>query len=164
MAADRTPDEKGVNHVTSAELLNGTFTPVPSNREAVVLSAKALHAATDEKVGARNSSSDAASLQTAHDIMVGLGATCSMTGADSGEPAKAHPRASSSRLRGSLEETQDRVADALNDAYGADAYVWLRATCPPSSARACTRSTTDGRVRDLPGVLHRRRLRGHPDR
>jgi HK97 family phage prohead protease len=38
MAADREPDEKGVNHVKTAELLNGTFTPVPSNRESVVLS------------------------------------------------------------------------------------------------------------------------------
>jgi HK97 family phage prohead protease len=45
MAAKRVKDEKGVDHVTAAELLNGTFTPVPSNRESVVLSAKALDAA-----------------------------------------------------------------------------------------------------------------------
>lgn len=31
----------GVTHVTNAELLNGAFVPVPSNRESVVLSAKA---------------------------------------------------------------------------------------------------------------------------
>jgi hypothetical protein len=55
MAAERVKDEKSVDHVTRAELLNGTFTPIPSNREAVVLSAKAFEAAVDEKVGARNS-------------------------------------------------------------------------------------------------------------
>lgn len=75
MAAERTKDEKGVPHVTSAELLNGTFTPIPSNREAVVLSSKSLAAVT-EKVGARNSKADAETLQAAHDSLVSLGATC----------------------------------------------------------------------------------------
>jgi hypothetical protein len=42
MSAERVADEKGVDHVVKAELLNGTFTPVPSNRESVVLSAKSL--------------------------------------------------------------------------------------------------------------------------
>jgi len=46
MAAERVKDEKSVDHVVRAELLNGTFTPVPSNREAVVLSAKALKVAS----------------------------------------------------------------------------------------------------------------------
>jgi HK97 family phage prohead protease len=77
MAAERVKDEKSVDHVVRAELLNGTFTPVPSNREAVVLSAKALNVAVDEKVGARNSASDASKIQAAHDTMVGLGAVCS---------------------------------------------------------------------------------------
>jgi hypothetical protein len=89
MAADREPDEKGVTHVKTAELINGTFTPVPSNRESVVLSAKALHAATEEKVGARNSSSDASAIQQAHDLLTSLGAKCDMTGADDGEPKSA---------------------------------------------------------------------------
>src|SRR5690348_10130725 len=74
MAAERVKDEKSIDHVVKAELLNGTFTPVPSNREAVVLSAKALNVAVDEKVGARNSASDAAKIQAAHDTMVDLGA------------------------------------------------------------------------------------------
>jgi hypothetical protein len=42
MSAEREPDAKGVPHVVKAELLNGTFTPVPSNRESVVLSAKSI--------------------------------------------------------------------------------------------------------------------------
>jgi HK97 family phage prohead protease len=50
MAAERVKDEKSIDHVVKAELLNGTFTPVPSNREAVVLSAKAFNAVVDEKV------------------------------------------------------------------------------------------------------------------
>jgi HK97 family phage prohead protease len=77
MSADREPDEKGVMHVKTAELLNGTFTPVPSNRQAVVLSAKAVQAVTDEKVGARNSAGDASTIQSMHDSAVALGATCS---------------------------------------------------------------------------------------
>ena len=42
MAAQRVKDDKGVDHIQAAELLNGTFTPVPANREAVVLSAKSI--------------------------------------------------------------------------------------------------------------------------
>jgi HK97 family phage prohead protease len=76
MAAERVKDEKSVDHVVKAELLNGTFTPVPSNREAVVLSAKALNVAVDEKVGARNSASDASKIQGMHDSAVDLGAAC----------------------------------------------------------------------------------------
>jgi HK97 family phage prohead protease len=125
MSADRAADEKGVQHIKTAELLNGTFTPVPSNREAVVLSAKGLNAALEEKVGARNSATDASMIQSAHDSMVALGADCS--GA-----AKSAPRGEFKSVAGSLEETQDRVRDALNDAYGATAYVWLRATLPGS--------------------------------
>lgn len=76
MAADRVKDDKGIMHVKQAELLNGTFTPVPSNREAVVVSAKALEAALDEKVGARNSATDMNHIQAAHDAMAALGAVC----------------------------------------------------------------------------------------
>jgi phage head maturation protease len=76
MAADRQPDSKGIDHVVKAELLNGTFTPIPSNREAVVLSSKSLTALT-EKIGARNSSKDAEAIQAMHDASVSLGALCS---------------------------------------------------------------------------------------
>lgn len=75
MSADR-EEKDGVPHVVRAELLNGTFTPVPSNREAVVLSAKTLEALTDEKVGARNSGSDMELIQAAHDALTALGADC----------------------------------------------------------------------------------------
>lgn len=49
MSADRVKDEKGILHVKSAELLNGTFCPVPSNRQAVVLSAKSLTEALKDR-------------------------------------------------------------------------------------------------------------------
>lgn len=39
MSAER-EQKDGVTHVTKAELLNGAFVPIPSNRESVVLSAK----------------------------------------------------------------------------------------------------------------------------
>lgn len=57
----------GVTHITRAELLNGAFVAVPSNREAVVL---------DAKSGARNSSKDAERLQAIHDLTVENGAEC----------------------------------------------------------------------------------------
>lgn len=43
MDAER-EQKDGVTHITRAELLNGAFVPIPSNREAVVLSAKAYQA------------------------------------------------------------------------------------------------------------------------
>lgn len=68
-----TRDEKdGTPHVTKAELLNASFVPVPSNREAAVLMVKSW----DEKAGARNSARDAATIQGMHDGAVSLGADC----------------------------------------------------------------------------------------
>lgn len=40
-------EKDGVPHVTSAELLNGAFVPIPANRESVVLSAKSYREALD---------------------------------------------------------------------------------------------------------------------
>jgi HK97 family phage prohead protease len=65
----------GVRHITKAELLNGAFVAVPSNRDALVLASKSALEAV-EKVGARNSRTDAQMIQTSHDHMVALGATC----------------------------------------------------------------------------------------
>jgi hypothetical protein len=100
------------------ELLNGAFVAIPSNREALVLSSKSL------KAGARNSAADASLIQSMHDAAVALGADCS--GAKSYIPAPTTLKA----VAGSLEAVQERVQDALNDAYGTDSYVWLRATLP----------------------------------
>lgn len=55
---------------TVRELLNGAFVAIPSNREAVVLAAKALGA----KAGARHSTADMAHIQAIHDAAVALGA------------------------------------------------------------------------------------------
>lgn len=100
------------------ELLNGAFVAVPSNREALVLESKGL------KAGARNSASDAELIQAIHDHAAALGAKH-----DAEAPAKGLRLKS---IGGSLEEKQDRARDALNDAYGADAWVWLRGTLPDS--------------------------------
>jgi hypothetical protein len=70
MAAKRSKDDKDVTHITAGELLNGTFTPIPSNREAVVLAAKSIVS----KAGRRNSASDAALIKAIHDATVALGA------------------------------------------------------------------------------------------
>ena len=118
LAAQRTKDTKGINHVTQAELLNGTFTPVPSNRESVVLSAKSIVA----KAGARNSSADMEYIQTAHDAMSAMGAACGKS------VKRAVPDAAKS-IVGSLEATRDRVTDALEDAYP-DGWTYVRGVLP----------------------------------
>ena len=118
------------------ELLNGAFVAVPSNREALVLSSKGM------KAGARNSASDAKHMQAAHDSIVAAGATCAPAAKaaridrliNEGVMTPAEFKAAFTRksVAGSLEDTQDRARDALNDAYGEDAYVWLRATLSDS--------------------------------
>lgn len=77
MAAQRA-DVDGKAHITSAELLEGSFVSVPSNREAAVLMAKAY----DAKSGARNSTKDAQRLQSIHDLAVENGAKCQQDAGD----------------------------------------------------------------------------------
>jgi len=110
--------QKDGKTVIRRELLNGAFVAVPSNREALVLSSKGL------KAGARNSASDAEKIQRIHDLAVELGATT-----DSPDTSKSF-RPDVKSVAGSLEAVQDRARDALNDAYGEHAWVWLRATLP----------------------------------
>lgn len=54
MGASRKDGEDGIPHITSGELLEGSFVSVPSNREAAVLMAKSFDAYL--KAGSRNSS------------------------------------------------------------------------------------------------------------
>lgn len=108
MAADRSADDKGVQHVKRAELLNGTFTPIPSNREAVVLSSKALTAAMTEKVGARNSRTDVQMIQSAHDMMTTLGATCE---AKSATPVEDDMKVATTDADASTEPDEGQSAD-----------------------------------------------------
>jgi HK97 family phage prohead protease len=83
MAPVSSPDEKGVNHITKAELLEASFVPIPSLRQATVSMAKGLAddllvAATLEttKAGARNSKADQGYIQNAHDALCLAGAEC----------------------------------------------------------------------------------------
>jgi HK97 family phage prohead protease len=73
MAAER-KDADDAPHITSGELLEGSFVSVPSNREAAVLMAKSYDAAV--KAGARNSTKDTERLQSIHDLAVANGAIC----------------------------------------------------------------------------------------
>ena len=66
-------DKEQKNLVISAELLNGSFVAIPSNRESTVLSSKAL-ASVVEKIGARNNASDKDRIQAIHDHAIALGA------------------------------------------------------------------------------------------
>lgn len=116
--SSRSPMKDGKQTVTR-ELLNGAFVAIPSLREALVLSSKGA------KAGARNSAADFEHIQNAHDQLVAVGAECA--------PLKSVSGATTKSIVGSLEATQDRARDALNDAYaGPGIYVWLRATLPTS--------------------------------
>lgn len=103
---------------TVRELLNGSFVVIPSNREAVVLSSKAMH----EKAGARNSAADQSKVQTIHDAAAQLGADC-------GQAKSYTPRPTIKTFQGSLEAIIARAQDALEDAYP-NACICLRATLP----------------------------------
>ena len=117
----RAPQKDG-NGTVTRELLNGAFVAIPSNREALVLSSKAA----EVKLGARNSAKDMEHVQGIHDHATAMGADCAA-------PAKSAGHVETKSVAGSLEATQDRARDALNDAYAvANAYVWLRATLPAS--------------------------------
>lgn len=124
---------------TIRELLNGAFVAIPSNREALVLSSKGL------KAGARNSAADTEKIQGIHDHAAALGADCAAAKAwdegfkqggpmhdeKYGEPDahRRNPYRGQKSLVGSLEATQDRVRDAVQDAYPG-AWVYLRGTVP----------------------------------
>lgn len=110
--------QKGGKSVVQRELLNAAVVAIPSNREALVLSSKAA----EVKIGARNAAADMEHIQGIHDHTVALGASCAA-------PAKSAARIETKAVVGSLEATQERVRDALSDAYP-DKYVWLRATLP----------------------------------
>lgn len=117
MDAKRTKGEDGKTHITQAELLNGAFVPIPSNREALVVSAKEY----DAKVGARNSEQDATRLQQIHDLTVENGAECATKAARVlGAVRKFAGGQSANQLRESL-------TAAVRDAYGAEGtWVWIR--------------------------------------
>lgn len=108
--------------ITKAVLLNGAFTPVPANPAARILSSKALEGAEVlAKEGKRNSATDQEQIQTAHDALVAAGASCSDT-------KSLHVKS----IIGSVEALQDRVNDALQDAYGSgySYWGWLRGVLP----------------------------------
>lgn len=108
---------------TVRELLNGAFVAIPSNREAVVLAAKALSA----KAGARHSTADMAHIQAIHDAAIALGATpTDTTGAEEGVTGgKSSLLAETKTLgvkavAGSYEQRQQAIGDALDAYYRSD--------------------------------------------
>jgi hypothetical protein len=126
MAAKRVNDEKGVPHVTQAELLNGTFTPVPSNRESVVVAAKAITL----KEGRRNNKGDAEQIQAIHDSAATLGANCGAKSARPTDRKDADTEADDDP--GTIAQAVDAAIDEAIDLFAAvDA-----ATLPPEVQQA----------------------------
>lgn len=114
-------EKDGVAHIVKAELLNGAFVPIPSNRESVVLSAKNFAAAI--KAGARNSTKDAERLQSIHDLTVENGADCVVAA-----PEKAAASRVTRKAHGmSANSLREALDAALRETYGGeDTYVWVR--------------------------------------
>jgi hypothetical protein len=108
---------------TVRELLNGAFVAIPSNREALVLSSKALEA----KAGARHSAADMAHIQAIHDAALALGAMPADS-SDAAEGATGGKEAAQVETKtlgvkavaGSYEQRQQAVSDALDALYHAD--------------------------------------------
>jgi hypothetical protein len=116
---------------TVRELLNGAFVAVPSNREAVVLSSKGLTPSRPRRrPGRRNSAAD-------QEHAAGR-ARRARRGSARAAPARRAPpctRIGIKSIVGSVEALQDRVSDALEDAYGAGTSTG-GATCAASSPTA----------------------------
>lgn len=120
MAASRKDGDDDAPHITSAELLEGSFVSVPSNREAAVLLSKAYEA--EAKQGARNSTKDSERLQSIHDLAVENGAAC--------EPGKALAPAGPSIVRKAHGMTANDLRDALErvvrEGAAAESWTWVR--------------------------------------
>ncbi len=118
MSAQR-EQKDGVTHITRAELLNGAFVPIPSNRQAVVLSAKAYGEAV--KAGARNSTKDAERLQSIHDLAVENGAACA---------ASTDPKSFRTVVRKghglSASNLRTILQSAVSEAHPRSAWPWVR--------------------------------------
>jgi len=106
MGAQKTKAKDGPSHVTKAELLNAAFVAVPSNRDALVLSAKAMN----DKAGARNSKADAQMIQAVHDHAAALGADCS------GAKSIGRRVDTKTTVAGSYEDRQEDIQEALVEA------------------------------------------------
>lgn len=123
--------QKDGTHTVSRELLNGAFVAIPSNREAVVIAAKAFESAG--KAGARNSKADAERIQSIHDHAAALGAK---HGSGTGKAAPARStkplvHGDVKSIVGSVEALQDRVQDALQDEVDQrSGYAHLRGVLP----------------------------------
>ena len=111
--------QKDGKTVRMRELLNAAVVAIPSNREAAILEVRGF------KAGARNSAADAEKVQGIHDHAAALGANCVGAPAKSFKPKPEDVKA----LVGSLEATQERVRDAIQDA-NPGVWAYLRGTVP----------------------------------
>ncbi len=118
MSAERAVKD-GVPHISEAEILEGSFVSIPSNRESAVLMAKEFVA----KAGARNSKADHAAIQAAHDLLTELGATCT-----EGEPLVEDDEAEKSTDNPEGKAAAPAAADASPAEVGGMASAKARAT------------------------------------
>jgi len=108
-------------HIKRGELLNAAFVAVPSNRDALVLSAKAM----DDKAGARNSKSDAELIQSMHDNTASLGADCSGMGKSFKDVNG--PDDDPAKLAAAVDAALDEVVTAMDEGDMASAMDLLTA-------------------------------------
>jgi hypothetical protein len=112
----------GQVRITKADLLNGAFTPVPSNTTATILSAKSVEDLADLKAGARHSATDMKSIQQIHDLTAGLGAVCGDGSSEEGKHVHAHDtKTTDDTDTKNVDPAADSPADAAAPQAAADA-------------------------------------------
>lgn len=111
----KSADGAGPTRITKADLLNGAFTPVPSNTTARVLSAKSVADLADLKAGARHSAADMKAIQSMHDLAAGLGAICGDGSSEEGKHAHTSD-ADTKSVDSPLDSAADAAAQAAADA------------------------------------------------
>jgi hypothetical protein len=155
MAADREPDEKGVQHVKTAELLNGTFTPVPSNREAVVLSPR--RCTRDRREGRRPQ----LVLDDAREPPTTSSSVSRRDDAVSARRRRREGPRGEFKSVGIVGSSRPSATASGRPGGRLRRYAYIRGV--PADTVVFDVWGDDG-LRDLPADLHRRRLRRHPDR
>lgn len=110
MSAGFLTTKKRGKSITQADLVEGSLTATPVNRNALLLRSKTFTAEEIDglKAGARNSSTDSGRLQQIHDLSVENGADCTT--------AKAVDRAQVKAIDGSYEDLQEDLREAIVEA------------------------------------------------
>ena len=115
MNAVRSTDENGATHITSAELLNAAIVPIPSNREASILSAKSAETGAMNMAACPKCAAETLSTDT-QDGKAAASAPATPDGDEAAAPAPAdlHGTGAAMQAKAALAEAQKASVDVLS--------------------------------------------------